>query len=68
MGKTDTQLREEAFQVRKATRIYGGSFIQQIGEATGFADRNNLRKIYDTWTEEWEQYLSMYKAMTKTYD
>ena len=53
------QLYKEAQQVRKAVRVYGGSFMQAIGNAMDYADVQNLAKIRSTWNEEWQQYLEM---------
>ena len=49
--------------VRKAIRVYGGSFMQAIGDALDLADIYNLQKIRATWNREWLQYLEMGKGM-----
>ena len=54
---------EEARVVRKAIRVYGGSFMQAIGNAMDMADINNLQKIRGTWNKEWQQYLEMGERM-----
>lgn len=56
---------KEARAVRRAIRVYGGSFIQAIGDAMDLADSNNLKKIRETWNKEWKQYLDMSKHMEK---
>ena len=43
------ELYREAQLVRKAIRMYGGSFMQAIGNAMDYADKNNLAKICVTW-------------------
>jgi len=57
------QLYDEARQVRKAIRAYGGSFMQALGNAMDYADVHNLAKIRDTWNKEWLQYLGMAEIM-----
>ena len=57
------QLYKEAKQVRKAIRVYGGSFMQALGNAMDYADFNNLGKIRSTWDEDWERYLKMAEMM-----
>ena len=56
-------LYKEARQVRKAIRVYGGSFMQALGSAMDCADSNNLAKICATWNKEWNQYLDMAEIM-----
>ena len=51
----------EAAKVREAIRIYGGGFMQALGNAMDMADHNNLYKIRETWSKEWKQYLDMSK-------
>jgi len=57
-------IREDSFLVRKAARIYGGSFIKGLfGDALPYADGRNMAKIRNTWAKEWNQYLEMGKNM-----
>jgi len=53
------RLYQEARLVRKGIRMYGGSFMQALGNAMDYADGNNLAKICCTWNDEWQQYLKM---------
>ena len=59
------QLSEEAYKVQQAMQLFGGSFMKQIGSAMCHADSRNLRKIHDTWPNEWNRYLEMYDAYNK---
>jgi len=58
------ELYREAQLVRKAIRMYGGSFMQALGNAMDYADSNNLAKICVTWNDEWQQYLKMGSVVT----
>ena len=49
--------------MRKAIRVYGGSFMQALGIAMDYADVHNLAKIRETWNKEWLQYLEMAEIM-----
>jgi len=53
------RLHREAQLVRKAIKMYGGSFMAALGDAMDYADNNNLAKIRVTWNDEWQQYLEM---------
>ena len=57
------QFYAEARKVRKAIRVYGGSFMEALGNAMDYADANNLHKIRETWNKEWSQYLKMAEMM-----
>jgi len=59
--KTDEELQQESYYVAQAMTIYGGAFAENLGKALQCADRNNMRKIYETWTDMWEQYFNMSK-------
>ena len=52
---------QEAHQVGEAMVRYGGSFTKYLGRALLRADIHNLRKIKETWPEDYETYLSLYK-------
>ena len=54
-----SELYREARLVRKGIRMYGGSFMQALGNAMDYADSNNLARICVTWNDEWQQYLKM---------
>ena len=60
MDRETSTLYNEAQRVRKAIRIYGGSFMQALGNAMDYADVYNLAKIRDTWRSDWDRYLDMY--------
>ena len=59
------KLYREAQIVRKAIRVYGGSFMQALGNAMDYADANNLAKIRATWDDEWRQYLEMGESIAR---
>ncbi len=52
---------QEAHQVGEAMVKYGDSFTKHLGRALLRADIHNLRKIKETWPEDYEIYLSLYK-------
>lgn len=54
---------KEASEIRKAVKIYGGSFMKALVGAMECADIYNLQKIKDTWPDEWNQYLEMANIM-----
>ena len=65
---TDDELRSQEYDVRNGIQMYGGGFMKKLGEVISYADIRNLRKIHDTWTEDWERYLKMslsYKSKQK---
>ena len=53
------QFYKECSLVRKGIRVYGGGFMQAIGNAMDMADIHNLHKIRTTWNKEWAQYRDM---------
>ena len=57
------ELYREAQLVRKGIKMYGGSFMQALGNAMDYADVHNLSKIRETWNKEWNQYLGMAEIM-----
>lgn len=60
----DTIIMEQQQRVADSMEKFGGSFIQNLGRALRHADLENLRKIYQTWTDEWLVYLNFAKATT----
>ena len=38
---------------------YGGHFIRHLAVAAQYADSENLKKIKDTWPDEWKKYEAM---------
>ena len=44
------------YWIMEAMQTHGGSFVQQLAILMGYADRNNLRKIKDTWADEMKKY------------
>ncbi len=60
---TVQEFNDEAAAVCRAMRIYGGSFMQAIGDAVNVADLEDKTKIKKTWPREWQQYLKMAEAM-----
>jgi len=45
--------------VANAMQKYGGSFTAALGNALSHADFTNVKRIYDTWPDEWDKYLKM---------
>lgn len=62
------KLYKEAALVRKAISVYGGSFMQAIGNAMDYADHVNLGKIRSTWLADWNIYLEMGMKMERKND
>lgn len=60
----DTIIMEQQQRVADSMEKFGGSFIQNLGRALRHADLENLRKIYQNWTDEWLVYLNFAKATT----
>ena len=52
---------EESYCVQKAWETWGGSFIKGLSQALLHADPINMKKIHDTWTDEWNKGLEQYK-------
>lgn len=50
---------EEKFYVSKGMIESGGSFVKYLGECVRCADAYNLRKIKDTWSAYWDEYLKI---------
>ena len=44
------------YWIMEAMQTHGGSFVQQLAILMGYADRNNLRKIKDTWKDEIKEF------------
>ena len=61
----DAVLLEQQQEVADNMERFGGSFIQNLGRALRHADLINLRKIYETWSDEWIVYLSFSKVLNK---
>ncbi len=53
---TDDELNRQAYVVNGVMRSIGGSFVAALGQAIKQADTVNLRKIHDTWPQEWQEY------------
>lgn len=50
---------EEKFIVQKAMVKYGGSFVKNLGRLILFADKSNLSKIKNTFSDYWNKYLEI---------
>ena len=46
----------EMLEVTNAMETHGGSFVQSLAKAIRQADKENRRKIKDTWPEYWNDY------------
>ena len=49
----------EHYWMRKAMRVYGGSFVQSLGNAMEHADANNYSKLITAFPEYVKQYTEM---------
>jgi len=47
---------KEKFAVAEAMMKYGGSFVKALGRALMCADRENTKKIKETFSDYWEEY------------
>lgn len=61
----DTILLEQRPEVAENMERFGGSFMQNLGRALRHADIENVRKIYQTWTDEWIVYHGFSKTLNK---
>lgn len=50
-------------KVLQVMAAYGGSFIKALAQAGFLADWKNLKKIKDTWREDWEKYEKLLEAI-----
>ena len=50
---------DDEYWTRKAMRVYGGSFVQQLGILIDHADTNNYLKLEETFPEYCQQYREM---------
>ena len=53
------ELMTEARKVGQAMRIYGGSFVERLGQALYHADPENTQKIKDAFPVYWNEYLEI---------
>ena len=60
-----TIISEEAYCVQKAWETLGGSFTKGLSQALLHADPINMKKIHDTWTDDWNNGLEQYKKYFK---
>ena len=56
---------DEIYNVSRAMKVYGGSFVQSLGEALAHADSENVAKIKATWPGYWARYLEMSKNLKR---
>lgn len=59
----EDDIEEEKTFVINAMKVFGGSFALALASLIQRADLVNLRKIKQTFHEEWEQYLVMGKQL-----
>lgn len=52
---------DERLRVAEAMQTYGGSFVKSLGVALLHADRENTRRVKQTWPEYWQKYLNMHR-------
>jgi len=55
------KIEDEKITVADNMVKFGGSFVRSLGEALYHADPINTRKIKDTFSEYWEQFLNFKK-------
>lgn len=65
--ETTKKIEEEKYFVIKSMIAYGGSFVKSLGGALSHADHINTKKIKETFSEYWEEYLGKGKQMKKDY-
>lgn len=63
-----TEMEQQSFYVILGMKNFGGDFIKSLAEALKHADMNNIKKIHDTWQEEWNKYYQMGLEITKQKD
>lgn len=51
---------EEARRVQQMSEVYGGSFAKALFNSLHYADIQNIQKIRNTWSEEWNKFLRFY--------
>lgn len=52
-------MNEEEHKIVEAMERYGGSFVQALAAACWRADRHNLDKIKNTFSDYWREYSDM---------
>lgn len=48
--------RNEHYAVMVGMRIFGGGFVEALADLIDVADEVNMRKIKETWPDEWAKY------------
>jgi hypothetical protein len=64
----DDELNRQAYVVNGVMRNMGGSFVAALGQIIKQADMTNLRKIHDTWPQEWQEYWDIGQQWYATHD